>query len=364
MTIVNKKCKIKIDKTKYKEEHTMKSEQNTEWIFAFQEDVSNALMERFQINDDRTLLLYLLLRSATEDVKKGKVKNKSLSDWSTRLIHSVRKELSIEQDYGMYDNREVSLAPYSSHLRSLLDEWTTSVAMTGQHVWQSYCSEKNSSLTLLTFLTNKFDELLKSAKDHAKKLTKQAYYEHYLKHFYLIELNKCFEVEEVNDVLISNFEYEEMDSVNLEPSLEIYYKRYMDAFYFNHQEYRVVSEKSVEDYLEKHLNELEEGLRMFSRQLVLPNGRIDLLAKDSNGHLVVVEIKVKEDTDLVWQRQYYLEEIKNLYKTEHVRFFAVMPEEYPHITEQMKTFEDTELFTFTLAVSNKEISNITFKKSA
>lgn len=342
----------------------MKAEQDTEWIFEFQEDLMNALMERFEIHDDRILLLYLLLRSATEDVKKGKVKKKSLSDWSTQLIHSVRKELSIEQNYGTYDNHEVSLTPYSSHLRSSLDEWTTSLAMTGQHVWEPYGSMTNSSSTLLTFLTKKFDELLKLAKDHAKKLTKQTYYEHYLKYFYLMELNKCFNVKNVNDVLIANFEYDELDSTHLTPSLETYYKRYMDAFNFSHQEYRVVSEKSVEDYLEKHLHELEEGLRMFSRQVVLPNGRIDLLAKDSHGDLVVVEIKVKEDTDLVWQRQYYLEEIKNLYKTEDVRFFAVMPEEYPHITEQMKSFEDTELFTFTLSVSNKEISNMTFKKSA
>ena len=50
-------------------------------------------------------------------------------------------------------------------------------------------------------------------------------------------------------------------------------------------------EKVLEDILEHHLDHLEQGLTLVERQYSTAVGPIDLLAKDSQGVYVVIELK-------------------------------------------------------------------------
>ncbi|MGR5983412.1 endonuclease NucS domain-containing protein [Bacillus cereus] len=56
------------------------------------------------------------------------------------------------------------------------------------------------------------------------------------------------------------------------------------------------------DYIEI----IEEDMEFIERQFKIENGVIDILAKDRNGTLCIIELKVNElDKHLVWQSAYY-----------------------------------------------------------
>ena len=60
-----------------------------------------------------------------------------------------------------------------------------------------------------------------------------------------------------------------------------------------------IKEKILEDFLEKNLNSLEEGLTLIGRQHSTVTGPIDLLCKDKNDNFVVIELKKGRASDKV-----------------------------------------------------------------
>jgi len=56
-------------------------------------------------------------------------------------------------------------------------------------------------------------------------------------------------------------------------------------------------ERDIEDHLVANLQELEPGLKLVERQATNEVGRIDILAQDAKGALVVIELKVGEAKD-------------------------------------------------------------------
>ena len=106
-----------------------------------------------------------------------------------------------------------------------------------------------------------------------------------------------------------------------------------------------ISEKQLEDYLYAHLDWLEEGLRPIGRQVILPQGRIDVLARDKNNRDVIIELKVERDTDIIWQRMYYEKEWMK--KNGRPRFMIVAPELDVDILDCLEECSETEYWTFT-----------------
>ena len=60
-----------------------------------------------------------------------------------------------------------------------------------------------------------------------------------------------------------------------------------------------ISEKILEDFLEKNLNSLEQGFTLVGRQYATITGPIDLLCRDKNNEYVVVELKKGRASDRV-----------------------------------------------------------------
>lgn len=61
----------------------------------------------------------------------------------------------------------------------------------------------------------------------------------------------------------------------------------------------LVDEKILEDFLERHIKELEKGLKLIRRQYPTISGPIDLLAIDNKGRMVVIELKKNRVSDKV-----------------------------------------------------------------
>ncbi len=78
--------------------------------------------------------------------------------------------------------------------------------------------------------------------------------------------------------------------------------------------YSLSLERDLEDYLSKNLDVIEDGLKLVERQKELPEvGRLDILARDRFGNLVVIELKAGQaDEKAVGQLQAYMEYLREL----------------------------------------------------
>lgn len=56
-------------------------------------------------------------------------------------------------------------------------------------------------------------------------------------------------------------------------------------------------ERDIEDHLVHHLDTIESGLKLVGRQVSTDVGRVDMLAEDSNGLRVIIEVKIGEAKD-------------------------------------------------------------------
>lgn len=120
-------------------------------------------------------------------------------------------------------------------------------------------------------------------------------------------------------------------------------------------------EKDVEDFLFRNLELIEEGLRPLKRQIVLPEGRMDILARDKNGRDVIIELKIEDDTDIVWQRDYYVSEWEKHHHTP--RFIIVATSLKTSIIEALSKNGPTELFFYKTITKKDKIVGMALERS-
>lgn len=147
----------------------------------------------------------------------------------------------------------------------------------------------------------------------------------------------------------------------LTPTREEEYMRYIQAYYQLLHKSEEVSEEQLERYLMRHLDVVEEGLRMVDNQVQLPEGRIDILARDTEERDVIIEVKVEKDTDLIWQRMYYESEWKKKHSQPRMIVVATKPLDNS-IKEMLKRVGETLVLEVTPYVQNKKIKDLLVKK--
>lgn len=73
------------------------------------------------------------------------------------------------------------------------------------------------------------------------------------------------------------------------------------------------SERELSNELMQDLSFLEAGLRPLNQEEVLRKGLVDILAQDSKGRLVIIELKRRQaDYNAVQQLKRYMDQVKNL----------------------------------------------------
>lgn len=102
----------------------------------------------------------------------------------------------------------------------------------------------------------------------------------------------------------------------------------------------VGTERELHDLLMQDLSVIEPGLAPLKHESYTSLGPIDIVARDSNGKLVLIEVKRrKADFDAVNQLRRYVAEVK---KKEPVRGILCAPD----ITDNAKVFAEKEGFEF------------------
>lgn len=133
----------------------------------------------------------------------------------------------------------------------------------------------------------------------------------------------------------------------------------------NHSESNTTSyitEEDLEDYLVENIELIEDGLKFIRRQVDVPGGFIDILAKDSNGNFCVIEIKTNEDKSIIWQTLHYPKEIKNMYNSKNVRMMTIVPNYSKPIHDVLKSIGNVETFDYDIKVVSGNIANLKINK--
>lgn len=296
-----------------------------------------------------TLYHYLVLRSKVERVQKGRTVNDSDTSIPMRLTDFLLSEWGLKKgETARFQGEDFTISCYGhTGFHRIVADW---------HVQYTY---RYARWQFEQIIEDEWKAFVQNARKKVRKWSKQPFYEIALKEAYLRKINEAYEIEKPYEVILIDdlHVYQEQAPIRL----ELQYDRLLHPYFIRHQDISLVDEKGIEDYLAHHLNDVEPGLRLIGRQVVLERGRIDLLARDASGTVVVIEVKVATDTDLVWQQAYYMKEIEKMYGGS-VRFMVVAPKWEPHIMEMLLKSPKTEIITFTPNIERKKIRSLTFHK--
>lgn len=306
----------------------------------------NALSLKFSIQDEHILYRYLILRKKclNPSVKKSEELN--------FFAKFILKELDIEDLH--YKESKINLiSGFSNSMIDIIENWNF------QYKDDFIKDENGNKISFEKYISNNLNLINKLVKKeigaYKPKFKKEVTIFYKLKF-----LNELFKIEMINDTSkIEGFNYNE--NINSIP-IELQLGRYVHASNFNTSSLLTITEDDFESYLFAHLNDIEIGLRPIERQVIIEEGRIDILAKDINNELVILELKIADDKHLIWQSLYYPDMIKEKYKVDKVRMITVCPSYPNYIKKPLSKINYIESFKYDLIISNSKIEKMNIKK--
>jgi len=106
------------------------------------------------------------------------------------------------------------------------------------------------------------------------------------------------------------------------------------------RKYKPQSEKELHSIIAKELDALEDGLELLKHEYVSRRGILDLLCVDSGGRLVIIEVKLHEDENILFQAlRYYSNIDKDRYLVANV-YKRINPNEDPRIVLIAERFSE------------------------
>ncbi|QSF43575.1 endonuclease NucS domain-containing protein [Paenibacillus tianjinensis] len=116
-------------------------------------------------------------------------------------------------------------------------------------------------------------------------------------------------------------------------------KNNKDSQYKTKLHTRIKTEKDIERYLANNLDIIESGMKLLKTQYEVKDGIIDILARDKNNVLCIIELKVKNnDPRLTQQSVYYPQQFK-----EEVRMITICPDYSTQLCESLQSLDGVEI---------------------
>lgn len=113
------------------------------------------------------------------------------------------------------------------------------------------------------------------------------------------------------------------------------------------------NEKDLEKVLIKDLSIIEDGMTLIRNQFPVDGGFIDILARDNNNQLCIIELKkVKHDSKIISQCVYYPTQFD-----EKVRMITIAPDYSNKISKSLKSLKYVEMKTYKLLNDSLLISS-------
>jgi hypothetical protein len=123
------------------------------------------------------------------------------------------------------------------------------------------------------------------------------------------------------------------------------------------KKYDPISEKELHGIIEKEFDSLEEGLELLKYEMTIGKGIPDFLCRDSGGRIVIIEVKLNEDENILFQALRYYADV-NTNKYVIAEMFSpkkIDPKRDPRIVLISKHFSDDIRLLGTLVVPEIEL---------
>lgn len=315
-----------------------------------EEVILENLKERYLINSDEILYRYLTIKY---NLLNYDYKNKSSFNEALELKKFILRELNI--DTFIYKDAEIMHYGIENNLSNIWD------SLKFRYGDRKLIDINGTSYTFDNYLKETVKEINKKAKKLSSPFKNKPNYSKTLNYFKIKILNKMFNIPHILNVKkIEGIKYDENFpfKLTLEEELERHYK----ALTFKMNSMENITEEDLESYIFKNLEKIEKGLRPIKRQYEIDNGRVDILAKDKDNNLVIIELKITNDKSLIWQVMYYPIALKNREKTDNVRVITICPEYPDYIKIPLKQIGQVEMFQYEINIINNKIEKIHFEK--
>lgn len=303
----------------------------------------------YNISDLDVLYRYLVLRKLCIDTF-----NNSKQEYLQDFAKFILNELAIVKME--YKGQPISLVNDSSNcIMSIIENIEFRVKL------NTIIDENNKKYSFDEYINKIWLHIDTLSKKKSKNYLKDPYYKYHLIYNRLFLLNNLFGVKSVNDIPYIDGFIQDLDHFL---TMEDVCLRYIHSSNFKTNNIKSVTEEDLETFLYKNLHLIEEGLKPIDRQVIIDEGRIDILAKDKNGRFVILELKISNDKHLIWQVMYYPEAIKNNLGILNPRVITVCPSYPNYILSPLKQLNYVEIFQYKAELSNNKLTSINLNKIA
>lgn len=324
---------------------------NTEIMLedVLEEEIINVLRHMYSFSDYEDILTIFFLRCMIYN-SYNLLTNEDILSFLYRELNLPKSKTLLYKNTKIFKN----YYGFSNSLESIVDNWRFKV------LDKTKRSFNNKIITKGEILSLKYNDYLTKAKKELKNINKSSkYYIHSIKHLMMLFLYKDYNIEYINNPKqIGEISYLGEEDFNNNITIDLEYIRYYNALCFEARE----KERELEDYIyNKYFNKslLFGDIKIIGRQYKTKAGILDLLGKDSNGNIVIIELKVvNRPIDIFYQIKAYTSHIKREFNVDKVRFIAITPKLKDDIYEEIIK-EDIELYYY-----NKKTNKYAFNKVA
>lgn len=206
------------------------------------------------------------------------------------------------------------------------------------------------------------EDIYKKGYRKAHKYRKLKDYHSYIKYYRLLALNEEFGINPSYHMGVEGFSTSNTHNPykrSLEETLEsiIHSSKFIGS-----NTTADISEEDLESFIVDNIELVEKGMRFVDRQVDVPGGIIDIVARDASNNICIIEIKINEDKSIIWQALHYPKEIKKKYYTNDVRMITVAPTYNEYILNALKEIDNVELLDYSIKVSMGNIENLSINK--
>lgn len=273
------------------------------------------------------------------------------------LVRFLIRELNLPCDHHQFEYKGEIIyenVAKENSLRNIVVNWHLRALM------KSVFTTKGIRLSFDEYIEKEWKCLCRYAQNKAKSYKRQASYFYYFKYHALMLLNKQYSAQPKVPSRIEGITYPEYHHFFVR-TLEEVYSAHLHSIERSTTDTHTITEQELEDYLIQHLSLIEDGLRYIDRQVWIKDGRIDVLAMDRESRYVILELKVAEDKELLWQCLYYPSAFQEKEKVKDVRMITIAPDYPKHILHPLKKIKGIEMVQYTPYIKFGKIQSLDIK---